>query len=247
MGLSRLLRRRPQTLSRGEQARVGIGRALVRTPRAFLLDEPLAHLDAGARAETRRHIREAVTETGVTTLYVTHDQSEAMAIGDRVAVLDQGSVVQVSSPRELYRAPVNTFVADFVGSVPIGLVPARLVVSGGMAGYRIGDRTLTTWTSPPSSLEGYRDKDVLLGLRADDVHEIPQPEHVRVTGLVTGLERTGRHAVVSIQVGDHRLNARFDGRARVRPGDTVTVGVDAVRAHVFDPVSKRAIAHPPSD
>ena len=243
--LSRLLPRRPDTLSRGEQSRVGIGRALVREPAVFLLDEPLAHLDAGARLEMRHHIRDAVARSGVTTIYVTHDQTEALSIGDRIAVLNEGAVVQIGSSHELYDQPVNTFVADFVGTVPIGLVSARLVTSGGMAGYQVGTRTLPTWTAAAVGLTSYR--DVLLGLRADDVYEHPQPEHGTVTGMVETLELTGRYAVIGLRVGDQLLNARFDRRTRVRPGDMVTVGIDAARAHVFDPVTKQALAHPPPD
>lgn len=245
--LTRLLPRKPDTLSRGEQARVGIGRALVRAPKAFLLDEPLAHLDAGERVRLRQHLRGVVKQAGVTTLYVSHDQTEALAIGDRIAVLNRGALVQVGTPAQLYDEPVDTFVAEFVGPLPMGLVPARFVESGAMAGYQIGARTLPTWTSPPEGLEGAADRRILLGLRAEDVHERPHPEHGTVTGVVTAVELTGRHATVTIATGEERLYARFSGRTQVRPGDRITVGVDAARAHVFDPVTRRAIAHPSAE
>jgi multiple sugar transport system ATP-binding protein len=243
--ITKLLPRRPAALSSGERARVGIGRSLVRTPNVFLLDEPLAHLDPAERARVRRYISDVVKQAGITTFYVTHDQSEALSIADRVAVIDQGAIVQIARPRELYDEPVNTFVAEFVGSPPIGLLPARLVVSGGMTGYQVGTRTLPTWSPVPTALEGYRDRIVLLGLRAEDVHQHPAAEHGTLTGVVTRLEVIGRDAIVAIGVGDHRINARFDARAELRPGSTVTVGVDAARAHVFDPETKRALAHPP--
>ena len=242
--LTKLLPRKPATLSPGEQARVGIGRALVRAPKVFLLDEPLAHLDAGERIRMRRHIAEVVRGAGVTTFYVTHDQSEALAVGDRVAVLDHGSVVQVSAPRELYDQPVNTFVADFVGTIPMGLLAARFVVSAGMAGYQIGARTLPTWLPAPVELRDHDGRAVLVGLRAEDVYEHPEPEHGTVTGVVASSQLTGRYAMVSIEVGQHRIHARFDGRTAVRAGMTVTVGIDAARAHVFDPATGRALAHP---
>jgi multiple sugar transport system ATP-binding protein len=250
--LTRLLPRKPPTLSHGERARVDIGRALVRVPRAFLLDEPLAHFDAGERIRMRHHLGEIIRKAGVTTFYVTHDQSEALAIGDRVAVLNDGSVVQVAPPRVLYDQPVNTFVADFVGATPIGLVPARLVVSGGMGGYRIstsaGTRTLPTWLPLPHALRGYVDEPVLLGLRAEDVHEQLRPEYGTLTGEVTIVELTGPHVIVGVRIcdgaGEHRLHARFGRRTSVRPGDSVTIGVDAARAHVFDPVTQRALVHP---
>ena len=245
--LTRLLPRKPATLSRGEQARVGIGRALVRSPKTFLLDEPLAHFDAGERVRMRHHLREVVKQAGVTTLYVSHDQTEALAIGDRIAVVKDGALVQVGTSAQLYAEPVNTFVAEFVGTLPMGLLAARLVVSGTMAGFRIGDRTLPTWTAPPPGLGGDTDRAILLGVRAEDVHEHPRPDDGTVTGLVTSVEVIGRHATVTVAVGDERVYARFSARTQVRPGELITVGVDAARAHVFDPVSRTALAHPTSD
>lgn len=245
--LTRLLPRKPETLSRGEQARVGLGRALVRTPKAFLLDEPLAHFDAGERVRMRQHLREVVKQAGVTTFYVSHEQTEALAIGDRIGVINDGALVQVGTPAQLYDEPVDTFVAGFVGALPMGLVPAYVVVSGAMAGYRIGNRTLPTWTGPPAGLAGGTDRAILLGLRPEDVHEHPRPEHGTVTGIVTWMEVTGQHATVTIAVDGQRLWARFSGRTQVRTGDRVTVGVDAARAHVFDPVTQRALAHPSAE
>ena len=244
--MTRLLPRKPETLSRGEQARVGLGRALVRAPKAFLLDEPLAHFDAGERVRMRQHLREVVKQAGVTTLYVSHEQTEALAIGDRIAVINDGALVQVGTSAQLYDEPVNTFVAGFVGALPMGLVPARLVVSGAMAGYRIGDRTLPTWTAPAGRFAGGTDQAILLGLRPEDVHEHPRPEHGTVTGIITWMEVTGQYATVTIAVGEQRLWARFSGRTQARPGDRITVGVDAARAHVFDPVTQLALAHPRS-
>lgn len=245
--LTRLLPRKPETLSRGEQARVGLGRALVRTPKAFLLDEPLAHFDAGERVRMRQHLREVVKQAGVTTFYVSHEQTEALAIGDRIAVINDGALVQVGTSAQLYDEPEDTFVAGFVGALPMGLVPAHVVVSGAMAGYRIGNRTLPTWTAPPAGLAGGTDRAILLGLRPEDVHEHPRPEHGTVTGIVTWMEVTGQHATVTIAVNGQRLWARFSGRTQVRTGDRVTVGVDAARAHAFDPVTQRALAHPSAD
>jgi multiple sugar transport system ATP-binding protein len=243
--LTGLLPRKPATLSHGERARVGIGRSLVRVPKAFLFDEPLAHLDAAERTRMRHHISDIVKQAGITTFYVTHDQSEALSIGDRVAVINEGTLVQIGRPRELYDGPVNTFVADFVGTPPIGLLPARLVVSGGMAGYQVGTRTLPTWSPAPAALQGYRDRPVLLGLRAEDVHEHPGAEDGTMTGVASILELTGRYAAVGIRIGDHQIHSRFDAHTALRAGQTVTVGVDAARAHVFDLRTGTALAHPP--
>jgi multiple sugar transport system ATP-binding protein len=257
--IGKLLPRRPTALSRGEVGRVGIGRALVRAPKAFLLDEPLAHLDAGERSRVRTHIREVVKAAGVTTIYVTHDQTEAMALGDRIAVLNDGRVVQIGTPRELYDAPVDAFVAGFVSSTPLGLLPAGLVVSGGLSGYRVGARLLPTWQPPADAVAARAGGAVLLGIRAEDVHETPAPDHATMTATVHSVERIGASIIVELTVegtvqaggapdtGTSRLYARFDRRSSVRPGQTVTVGVDAARAHVFDPATRRALAHPATE
>jgi multiple sugar transport system ATP-binding protein len=245
--IHRLLRRLPTEISAGERGQVGIGRALVRTPKAFLLDEPLAHVDAHERARTRRVIAETVKASKVSTLYVTHDQSDALSIGDRIAVLNAGRVVQIATPRELYDRPANLFVADFVGASPIGAIPGRLVAAAGMAGFQVGTRTLPTWLPVPPELAGFVGREVMLGLRAEDVRDAadePDPDHVCLSGPVKAIDRTGRDAFLTVQFGGHRLVARFAGRSRARVGDVVTIAVDAARAHVFDRETGRALYHP---
>lgn len=245
--ISRLLGRLPTEISAGERGQVGIGRALVRTPKAFLLDEPLAHVDTHERARMRRVIAETVRASKVSTVYVTHDQSDALAIGDRIAVLNAGRLAQIGTPREIYDAPASLFVADFVGAVPIGALAARLVASGGMVGYQVGYRTLPTWQPPPAELADHIGREVTLGLRPEDVRDAghePDPDHVCLSGPVRAIDRNGRDAYVTVQIGEQRLVARFSGRTGARVGDLVTVAVDATRAHVFDRVSGRALHHP---
>ncbi len=245
--ISRLLGRSPTEISAGERGQVGIGRALVRTPKAFLLDEPLAHVDAHERARMRRVIAETVRASKVSTVYVTHDQSDALAIGDRIAVLNAGRLVQIGTPREIYDTPASLFVADFVGTAPIGALPARLVASGGMVGYQVGYRTLPTWQPVPVELADHVGREVTLGLRPEDVRDAgqePDPDHVCLSGLVKAIDQNGRDAYLTVQIGEQRLVARFSGRTGSRVGDVVTVAVDAARAHVFDRVSGRALYHP---
>jgi multiple sugar transport system ATP-binding protein len=261
--LDRLLSRRPGQLSGGERGLAGIGRALVQTPDVFLLDEPLGDLDAVQRAEVRRQIVDVVRSTGVTTFYVTHDQAEGLAVADRIAVLNGGGVVQVGRPRELYERPVDLFVAGFIGDPPIGLLPARLVSSGGLAGFEVGPRTLPLWREVPPPLLEHVGQEVVLGLRAEDVHAAgarPSPESVTLDAVVSGVEYTGRHNVVALLVGAPpemppggelsgrsslaTLHAYFPPRAEIRPGDDVQVAVEAARAHVFDAVTGRALCHP---
>jgi len=257
--LGRLLRRRPGQLSEGERGLVGIGRALVQRPAAFLLDEPLAHLDAAERLRVRRRIVEVVRSLGVTTLYVTHDPVEALAVGDRVALLHEGRLVQVDPPRQLYERPVDLLAATSVGTPPIGLLPARLVVAGDQAGYLVGARTLPLWGPPPAGLAG---RDLVLGLRPEDVHPpaaVVPTDAVTLDAAVIAVEYTGRHHSVQLAVDagpvgtpgadpaaavGATLRSLFPARAPVRVGDAVRVAVDGRRAHVFDATTGRALHHP---
>ncbi len=253
LGLVRLLPRLPRTLSAGEAGLAGIGRTLVRTPRAFLFDEPLAHLDAGERSRTRRTIVDVVRKTGVGALYVTHDQGEAMAVGDRLAVLHEGRVRQVDLPRRVYDEPADVFVAEFVGGSGMGLLPARLVATGGTAGFRVGERTIPLWGPVPPELATRVDSPVLHGLRAEDVAEAgpgADPASVAVPVSVRRVEQPGRDAVVSAEVGlpgeadGAHLVARVPGGTRLRAGARAELLLDARRAHVFDPVTGQALLHP---
>ena len=258
--LSQLLARRPSQLSGGERGLVGIGHALVQKPDAFLLDEPLGDLDAQQRVEVRRQIVSVVRSLGVTTLYVTHDQAEGLAVADRVALFARGTVVQTGRGRDLYERPGDLLVAGFVGAPPIGLLPAQLVVGGGQAGFEVGPRTLPLWGPVPPPLEEYVGRDVVLGLRAEDVADAAggsDPDAVALDGIVTHVEYTGRQNVVTVAIdappviapdvepsGGATLQALFPPRDVVRTGQPVRVAVEAARAHVFDAVTGKALWHP---
>ena len=253
LGLARLLHRLPRTLSAGESGLAGIGRTLVRTPRAFLFDEPLAHLDPVERSRTRRTIVDAVRKAGVGALYVTHDQAEAMAVGDRLAVLHEGRIRQLDRPRRVYDAPVDVFVAEFVGASGMGLLPARLVACGGTAGFRVGERIIPLWGPVPAALASRVDSLVLLGLRAEDVTEAgpdADPASVALPVSVRSVERPGRDTLVSAEVGlpgeadGARLVARIPDGTSLREGSHTELLLDARRAHVFDPATGKALLHP---
>jgi multiple sugar transport system ATP-binding protein len=252
--MGRILHRKPDQLSEGERGLVGIGRALVQTPRAFLLDEPLAHLDAGERLRVRRRIVDVVRSLAVTTLYVTHDPTEALAVADRVALLHEGRVRQLDRPGTLYDRPADLVVAALVA--PIGLVPARLVYAGELAGYRVGPVTLPLWGPAPSEVD---DRELVLGFRAEDVRTEAEADAVPVDAVVTGVEYTGRNQAVTLAVGappvtapgaglaaagGATLRALYPARQPVRTGDAVRVWLDARRAHVFDAGTGLALHHP---
>jgi multiple sugar transport system ATP-binding protein len=221
---------------------------VIRVPALWLLDEPMAHLDAAQRVELRHWLVREVRRTGVTTLYVTHDPTEALAVGDRVAVLDGGRLLQIGTPAELYRRPGSVFVADFASSSGAGVLPARMISSGGLAGYTVGDRVLACWTRVPPELEGHVGRPVLLLLRPEDVHDAAgqdDPDLSRLDTLVVRTEFTGREVSVTLDVDGATLLARFDRSSPVRAGEPITVALDAARAHVFDPATGHALWHPP--
>jgi multiple sugar transport system ATP-binding protein len=260
LGLGRLLSRRPRELAGGERSLVDIGHALVSVPDVFLFDEPLGDLDAVHRTQVRRQIVEVVRELGATAFYVTHDQAEGLAVADRVAFLHEGEVVQVGPPRDLYDRPASLLVADFIGTEPIGLLPARLVVSAEMGGFRVGMRTLPIWRSVPAPLLEHVGRDVVLALRAEDVSPATSdhdPDSVALDATVVHAEYTGARNVVTVAVAAPPVTAPgversegttvrvlFPPRAVLRPGDACRVTVDAARAHVFDAVTGRALWHP---
>jgi multiple sugar transport system ATP-binding protein len=249
--IGRLLPRRPHELSAGERGLVGVGHALVQVPEVLLLDEPLAALDAAQRTEVRRQIVDVVRSLGVPTILVTHDQADGLAVADRVALLDQGQVVQVGRPRDLYERPVDLLVAGSVGSPAIGLLPARVVSSAGQAGFVVlADRTLPLWGPLPPPLAGRVGDDVVLGLRAEDVHEASggaDPDAVVLDGVVRDAEYTGSRTEVCVEIGGPTgatLRTFLPSRAAVRPGAAVRLAVTAVTAHVFDAATGRALWHP---
>ena len=261
--LTRLLGRKPATLSAGENGQAAIGRALVREPSVFLLDEPLSHHDAVERIRMRRQIADTVRRLGVTTIYVTHDQSEALAIADRIAVLRAGSIAQIGTAHELYARPADVFVADFIGGAPVGLLPARLVESGGQAGFQVGVRTLPLWGPVPAGLLTCVGRDILLGLREEDVivaGRDADPSRIALAGVVRGVDYTGPYAEVTVELAlpaairpgeggalagpQARVRTRVPGRESPQVGAGVQLEIDATRAHVFDPSTGIALHHP---
>src|SRR6184192_2219401 len=174
LGLSEVLPKKPRTLSGGQRQRVAMGRAIVREPRAFLMDEPLSNLDAKLRVEMRAEIARLQRELGVTTIYVTHDQVEAMTLGDRVAIMRDGVLQQVAGPQELYDRPRNLFVAEFIGSPAINLVGADLTRSDGGFVAKFGDKSVPIGERVLSSRPGlpkFEGRRLILGVRPEDIED----------------------------------------------------------------------------
>jgi multiple sugar transport system ATP-binding protein len=271
LGISGLLERRPKQLSGGQRQRVALGRAIVRDPAAFLMDEPLSNLDAKLRVEMRAYLARLHQELGTTTVYVTHDQTEAMTMGNRVAVMRDGRLAQCGAPQALYDEPANLFVAGFMGSPAMNLLRARLAatgVDGQPAAYAIvlGDQRLAL---PPSvlaarpRLAAYAGREVILGVRPEGV--APAADGARPGETleldVALTEALGSDLLVHADVdapvvltadqadlaeevalaAATRMTLRLPPGSRVRPGDRLRVAVDLDRIHVFDPETELAI------
>jgi multiple sugar transport system ATP-binding protein len=208
LGLEPYLKRKPRALSGGQRQRVAMGRAIVRRPQAFLMDEPLSNLDAKLRVQTRAEIARIQDDLGVTTIYVTHDQIEAMTMGDRVAVMRKGQLQQVASPQELYDRPVNLFVGGFIGSPAMNLVEATLEASNGTLHASVGDERIAIGSEVLDrrpSLKGFEGKPVVLGIRPEDLEdaaiETDAPPDHRLKGKVELTEALGSEIMVHIGVG----------------------------------------------
>ena len=203
--LERFLHRKPGTLSAGQRQRVAVGRATVRVPRVFLLDEPLTHLDASERIRLRSELAQLQRGLGVTAIYVTHDQHQAMAVGDRVAVLRAGRLEQLATPKALYQQPASVFVAGFVGDPAMSLLAGRLVGDGDGAWIVLGDQRLRFPGTPSGPLRGSRDRQVVVGIRAEHVALVrpdgtPAAPGRRLRSTVGRVERLGYRALVHCPV-----------------------------------------------
>jgi multiple sugar transport system ATP-binding protein len=216
LGIAELLDRRPKALSGGQRQRVAMGRAIVREPRAFLMDEPLSNLDAKLRVQMRAEIRRIQRSLGVTTIFVTHDQTEAMTMGDRVAVMKQGHLQQVDTPETLYDRPSNIFVAGFIGSPAMNLIEATLQRRDGRLGVRFGSTELVldqTMAERNPALSGFEGRSVVLGIRPENIEHERFARSPRVARLRSPRAlRDGRRA------GDHRGHEGARPRPRGRRG-----------------------------
>ena len=255
LGLSDLLDRKPRALSGGQRQRVAMGRAIVREPAAFLMDEPLSNLDAKLRVQMRAEISRLHQRLGTTTLYVTHDQTEAITMADRVAVMKDGTLQQLDAPAALYDDPVNLFVAGFIGSPAMNVVPARLSTADGRVVASFGPSRLAVPGSVLARRPGARavvaaGGDVVLGIRPEDIEDaefVPgagPDELIEVT--VDLAEPLGAETIVHFAVDPGGgapvpCTARLSPRTSVRTGRPVKLAVDVDRLHLFDPASGRSL------
>ncbi|MFZ5790829.1 MAG: ABC transporter ATP-binding protein [Pseudomonadota bacterium] len=246
LGIEPLLARKPAALSGGQRQRVALGRALVREPAAFLLDEPLSNLDARLRADMRLELVKLHRQLGTTIVHVTHDQVEAMTMGERICIMKDGRVVQVGAPLEVYRNPVNTFVAGFLASPPMNLIEARLVAdAGGLPAIEAGDLRLPLPDAYADSCRARVGAAVILGIRPEDIHEKPlDPAWQALDGEVVALEALGAEVVLVLTVrglARKELSARLDRHYRAPVGGPQRLYVDISEIRLFDPETTQAI------
>ncbi len=245
LGIKDLLQRKPRQLSGGQRQRVAVGRAIVREPKVFLFDEPLSNLDAKLRVETRANISKLHQQLQTTFIYVTHDQTEAMTMATRIAVINKGLLQQVDSPQNLYDYPANLFVAGFIGSPAMNFFPAKLaksdgklLIDGGTFRLQIPDSRLNVYMP-------HEGKSIIFGIRPEDIHNpefAPPGIHAQpVPANVDVSELLGNEILVYLKTGDNSFVARVDPRSRYRLGDDVQVVINMENMHIFDKESEQVI------
>jgi multiple sugar transport system ATP-binding protein len=228
LGLNPLLERFPRQLSGGQRQRVAMGRAIVRDPQVFLFDEPLSNLDAKLRVAMRTEIKELHQRLKTTSIYVTHDQIEAMTMGDQIVVMKDGRIEQTGSPLALYDHPANLFVAGFIGSPAMNFLPATLRRSGGKVGVELSDGTQL---DAPAGSEGADGQPVIFGTRPEHLSLVAEGG---ISTQVAVVEPTGADTFVSCRHSGRELAVVFRERHAFAPGSTIRLQPDLTRAHIFD-------------
>ncbi|MCW5941563.1 MAG: ABC transporter ATP-binding protein [Fimbriimonadaceae bacterium] len=246
LGIEQLLHRRPKELSGGQRQRVALGRAIVRKPKVFLMDEPLSNLDAKLRIQTRAELIRLHRSLGITTIYVTHDQVEAMTMGQRIAIMKDGILQQCDTPDVVYKSPANRFVAGFIGSPPMNFLGATIREDGGKAVVDTGAFVLPLPAShPAAAMVG---KEIVLGIRPEDIYDAAMNNPVAtVQGVntfdakVDVIEPLGHQYVVYLAAGPHNMLASIDTGTRIKENSPSQFIVNLDAIHLFDKQTEAAI------
>jgi multiple sugar transport system ATP-binding protein len=257
LNISQLLDRKPKALSGGQRQRVALGRAIVREPQVFLLDEPLSNLDAKLRAQMRTEISKLHQKLGTTFIYVTHDQTEAMTMGDRIVVMKDGFVQQVDSPQNLYNFPVNQFVAGFMGSPQMNFIDAYLRKVDGKYTVEFGSEDTKTTRGrkffieipeakvDEAALSQLVDQEIILGIRPENVYDDEAHISAANTGIVEAeveiTELMGAETYLYLTCEGTPLTARVDPRSTARPQDTIKIVIDPNKMHIFDAETEKSV------
>ncbi len=238
LGITHLLNRKPKELSGGQRQRVAMGRAIVRKPEVYLMDEPLSNLDAKLRVQMRAELQKLHQKLGVTTVYVTHDQTEAMTLGNRIVILKDGIVQQIDSPMHLYDHPANKFVAGFIGSPSMNFTKAHLQQEDEQIFLIVEDNKLPIPQSKYEKLSPHVGKDIIWGIRPEDIQDVAfaKEENKRyiLKGVIEVSEPMGSEIMIHIKVGNTVLGARIDSHSSAKIGSELEVAVDMEKMHIFD-------------
>ena len=249
LDLEKLLDRKPKALSGGQRQRVAMGRAIVRNPKVFLMDEPLSNLDAKLRVQMRSEIASLHNRLKATIIYVTHDQTEAMTLGTRIVVLKDGVIMQVDSPQKLYNEPNNLFVAGFIGSPQMNFIDTVCKVEGDKVTLNFDK---TSVVLPPAKAKklidgGYNGKTVVMGIRPEDIGdsqiEIEAHKDAVFETDVTGYELLGSEVLLYFNVAGTAMTAKVDSRTTARMGDHITLAIDPEKIHCFDKETELTITN----
>lgn len=259
LDIAHLLDRKPKALSGGQRQRVALGRAIVREPKVFLLDEPLSNLDAKLRAQMRTELSKLHKKLGTTFIYVTHDQTEAMTMADRIVVMKDGLIQQVDSPQTLYDYPVNMFVAGFIGSPQMNFVESVLLKKGDDIFVEFGSEDTKTTRGTkyqiklPASknakgeLDEYIDKEVIMGIRPEDVHDEPRYLQEMTDCIIKAdievTEKMGSETYLYFNTEGYSFTARVEPTSVARPGDKIDVVIDNSKIHIFDKDTERSVCN----
>jgi multiple sugar transport system ATP-binding protein len=247
LGLAPFLKRKPHALSGGQRQRVALGRAIVRDPRVFLFDEPLSNLDAALRVTTRNELIKQQHDIGTTSIYVTHDQVEAMTMGHSICIMNEGKVVQIGRPLEVYRKPADTFVAKFLGNPPMNLLNGRLETQDGRAVAHLASGAVVLPKNIGEALVRYIGREVTIGVRPEDLYESAPAgssrEVARLPARVVVVEPLGAETlvVVALDGANEELIARIGRDTSLRTGDRFEMALDTAAIHLFDSATTKAI------
>jgi multiple sugar transport system ATP-binding protein len=245
LDITPLLDRKPKQLSGGQRQRVAVGRAIVRDPDVFLFDEPLSNLDAKLRVQMRAEISRLHRKLNATMIYVTHDQTEAMTMGDRIVVLKDGIIHQVAPPIELYLHPVDKFVAGFIGSPPMNFIEGRIMSEGEKLYFDGSDFRVLIGEKHLEALKEYKDKEIIFGIRPEDIYLLKyygdkSPES-RLEAMVDVVEPMGAEMYVYFRAGESRFVGRITVREYIKVGESIELVFDMSKVHFFDPGSEQTI------
>lgn len=245
LGIGHLLNRRPRELSGGERQRVAVGRAMVRKPLVFLFDEPLSNLDAKMRVQMRTEIHKLHLKINTTMIYVTHDQIEAMTLGDKIAVMKDGKILQYDTPLAVYDRPINKFVAGFIGSPPMNFMEGKIIAKNSYLYFAGGNFKLKTVKTMWKNLDKYIGKKIILGIRAENIYDKLFASNATPSNTLRAVcnvvETMGSYNYLYLSIDNHNFIASVEGYNKPTPGSILEVVFDMERAHFFDPSTEERV------